>query len=378
MEELIELRRTLHQLAEVSGKEEKTAKKIEEFLATTNPDELITGIGGHGIVACYKGTEDGPSVMLRCELDALPIPEENDFNYKSDDEKTGHKCGHDGHMAIICGVAKHLQEHGISVGNVYLLFQPAEETGEGAQQVLGNKRFKKLEPDYIFALHNLPGYEKNSVVVKDNVFAAASVGFITRFKGATSHAAHPEQGKSPALAMAQLVQSLSTIPQFDTSLDDAAKVTVIHSRLGERAFGTSPGYAEVMATLRTYDDEMLERMKEKAMNLSKGLAATYNLEIETEWVEAFTATKNNTEMSSIIREVAEDKAMSVIQKETPFSWSEDFGHFTKQIPGAMFGLGSGVNQSSLHASDYDFPDEIISSGVEMFAGIINKIQKNTK
>ncbi|MDZ7715744.1 MAG: amidohydrolase [Balneolaceae bacterium] len=378
MEELTKVRRELHQLAEVSGKEKKTAKKIKEFLATTNPDELITGVGGHGIAACYKGSKDGPSVMLRCELDALPIPEENDFKYKSSDKDTGHKCGHDGHMAIICGVAKHLKEQSALAGNVYLLFQPAEETGEGAQQVLEDEKFKELQPDYIFALHNLPGYEKNTVVVKEDVFAAASVGFIARFKGATSHAAHPEQGKSPALAMAQLVQSLSAIPQFDASLDDAAKVTVIHARLGERAFGTSPGYAEVMATLRTYDDELLEKMKEKASKISKGLAATYNLAIDTEWVEAFAATKNDVEMTSIIRQVAEDKGMSIKRKQTPFSWSEDFGHFTKQIPGAMFGLGSGVNQSSLHASDYDFPDEIIPAGVEMFVGIINKIQKNRK
>ena len=335
MEELVELRRDLHRLAEVSGNEKKTAQKIEAFLAATNPDELITGIGGYGIAACYEGEKEGPSVMLRCELDALPIPEDNDFEYKSEDAQTGHKCGHDGHMTIICGVAKHLKEEEIQAGKVYLLFQPAEETGEGAQRILEDDKFKKLQPDYIFALHNLPGYEKHSIVVKEGVFAAASVGFITRFKGATSHAAHPEQGKSPALAMAQLVQSLSSIPQFDTSLDESAKVTVIHARLGEQAFGTSPGYAEVMATLRTYDDNVMDKLKEKAVNLSEGLAKTYGLELETEWVEAFAATKNDSEMSSLIAEVAKEQDIEVGHKATPFSWSEDFGHFTKEIPGAV-------------------------------------------
>jgi len=376
MEELIQLRHDLHRLAEVSGEENETARYIKEFLASTDPDEIITEIGGHGIAACYESNKTGPSVLLRCELDALPIPEENDIEYKSKDPKTGHKCGHDGHMAIICGVAKKLAARGVEAGSVTLLFQPAEETGQGGTRVLNDKKFQQIQPDYVFALHNLPGFEKGTVVLKENTFAAASIGFIASLKGESSHAGHPEQGRSPALAMAQLVQSLSSIPQFDTPLQEAAKVTVIHARLGERAFGTSPGYADVMATLRTYDDGLLKAIRKKAEDLAKNLAKTYHLEVETEWVESFPATNNDREMVSLIEEVATRKNISILQKKIPFSWSEDFGCFTNKFTGAIFGLGSGKEHPVLHAPDYDFPDEIISTGVDMFIGIIDKIQAN--
>src|SRR5699024_2334052 len=168
--------------------------------------------GGNGMVASYEGDEEGSTVMIRCELDALPIAEENDIEYKSTHEGNGHKCGHDGHMAILCGVAKCLEAERPAKGKVQLLLQPAEETGEGAARMLDDKTFKKFNPDVIFALHNVPGFETHQIVCREGVFAAASEGLIVRFKGATSHAAQPEEGRSPALAMAQLVQLLSTMP----------------------------------------------------------------------------------------------------------------------------------------------------------------------
>lgn len=371
--ELIELRHELHTLAEVSGEEKETARRVTSFLETTDPDELITGLGGTGILARYRGKEEGPKILIRCELDALPIPEENDFEYKSKNKATGHKCGHDGHMAIVCGLASMLEEKRPERGEVLLLFQPAEETGDGAKGVLEDDRFNKVQPDRVFALHNLPGYPKHQVIVKEKSFAAASVGMIIRLKGKTSHSAHPEQGNSPATALSHLIQDLSTLPQFYTSLDQAAKVTVIHARLGEVAFGTSPSQAEVMATLRTYSEQTLDALKEKALEIASGLSKTYNLELETGWVENFRVTENDPESVEVIRKVAKDNGLDILEKEEPFSWSEDFGRFTQKYPGAMFGLGAGKDHPGLHASDYDFPDELIETGIRMFAGIIEKL-----
>ncbi len=375
IQKLVDLRHELHSLAEVSGEEEKTAGKITEFLKSTNPDKLFTGLGGHGVLARYSGKEKGPAILVRCELDALPIPEENDFDYRSKNKQTGHKCGHDGHMAIVCGLAQVLGENRPERGEVMLLFQPAEETGQGAQRVLEDEQFGKIEPDWVFALHNLPGYEKHQIIVREQTFAAASVGLIIRLKGQTSHAAHPDEGKSPALAMSHLIQDLSALPQFQVPLNKAAKATVIHARLGEQAFGTSPGYAEVMATLRTYDDETLVNLKEKAIELAKGHSQTYSLELETEWVESFSTTVNDAGAVGIVRKSAKERGLSVLEKQEPFSWSEDFGHLTSVFRGAMFGLGAGVNQSALHASDYDFPDDLIETGVRMFSEIINQFQR---
>lgn len=372
-DELVALRRHLHSIAEVSGEEDDTANYITEQLHACNPDEIITGIGGNGIVARFKGDKEGPAILIRCELDALPIAEENDLDYLSKNEGVGHKCGHDGHMAIVLGVAKELKVTAWARGEVILLFQPSEETGKGAARVLEDDKFKNIEPDYVFALHNIPGYGKHEVIVKDEVFASASVGFIARFKGETAHAAHPEQGKSPALAVAQLIQSLSALPQFYAPLEKAAKVTVIQAHLGEQAFGTSPGCGEVMATLRTYDDEVLESLQQRSINLAKGIAETYGLELYTEWVEPFPATVNGEKAIEFVRAAASSGDIALIEKPEPFGWSEDFGHFTDRFEGALFGLGSGTNQPALHASDYDFPDEIIETGVKMFTGIIDQI-----
>jgi amidohydrolase len=383
-DELTELRHHLHSIAEVSGEENDTADFIEETLKTCEPDELLTGVGGTGIVARFGSNDrksDGPKILIRCELDALPIAEDNELEYISKTEGVGHKCGHDGHMAILCGVAKELAERekqGEIDSEVILLFQPAEETGKGAEHMLNDEKFSDISPDYVFALHNVPGYKKHQIVVRQGPFAAASVGFKARLKGETSHAAHPEEGRSPALAVAQLIQQFSSLPQFYVPLDKAAKATVSHAKVGEEAFGISPGYGEVMATLRTYDNETLEKLKAKALEMGKGTAQTFGLDLKTHWDEPFTATINDKDAVDIVRQAANENNFEILEKEAPFSWSEDFGRFTAAYKGALFGLGSGIGQSALHAANYDFPDDIIQTGVEMFMGIIEKANSNLK
>jgi amidohydrolase len=375
--ELTKIRHHIHSIAEVAGEEEETAAYIKKTLQSYNPDELITGIGGNGIIARFKGEKKVPSVMIRCELDALPIPEENDdLDYLSKNDDNGHKCGHDGHMAILCGAAKELSKKDFSRGDVFLLFQPAEEVGKGAQCVLEDKKFKDISPDYSVALHNVPGFEKNSIVIRSGPFAAASVGFIARFKGETAHAAHPEEGRSPAQAVAQLIQGLSSMAQFSVGMDQPVKITIVQTHIGEKAFGTSPGKGEVMATIRTYDDDLLEKLHAKAEKLAKSIARTYDLDVETAQEDPFAATINDEETTELFRKVASDNNLKVIEKETPFGWSEDFGQIIKKFKGAMFGLGSGTNQPPLHSGNYDFPDEIIPSGVKMFVNFVKKVNKD--
>ena len=377
LSELVELRHHLHSIAEVSGSESDTAQYIQEFLQEeATPDQMETGIGGNGLAAIYESDAEGPHIMLRCELDGLPIADKIEADHQSNTRGVGHKCGHDGHMSIICGVAKVLSHERPSAGKISLLFQPAEETGQGAQRVLDDEKFSKLQPDYCFALHNLPGYTKNQIIIREGPFAAASVGLEVTLEGETSHAAHPEEGKSPALAMAQLVESLSAVPQLYSSLDQAAKVTVINAELGEEAFGTSPGHAVVRATLRTYDDEHLESLKKRCRTLAEGLAETYEVSISHRWVEEFAATKNNANATNIIQKAASENGFDLLKKEHPFSWSEDFGRFTKEITGAMFGLGIGKEHSALHAESYDFDDDIIPTGVQMFIQITKEILEN--
>ncbi|MFW6157335.1 MAG: amidohydrolase [Balneolaceae bacterium] len=371
---LIELRHLLHQRAEVAGNEEKTAETIHSFLEQTGPDRLHTSIGGHGVLAKYKGKKDGPAVMIRCELDALPIPEANDLPYGTETPGVSHKCGHDGHMAIVAGVGMMLGRHRPEAGNVFLLFQPAEETGEGAKRVLNDEVFLEHPPDYIFALHNIPGLEKHKVLTRAGTFAAASVGVTVAMEGESSHAGHPEQGVSPAMAVAHLIQDLSAFSQHHTSLNEPAKATVIHARVGEKAFGTSPAEGEVSATLRTYQDKQLDELKSRLVTTAESLVKMYNLKnIETKWIEPFKATVNDSECTEIIRSSARGLSLQVSDLDHPFAWSEDFGRFTDRYKGAIFGLGAGKSAHALHASTYDFPDELVETGVHLFSRIISNV-----
>jgi amidohydrolase len=376
LDELINLRHELHMHPEVSNEEKQTAKRITDFLKTTEPDDLINDIGQYGIAAIYKGKKEGRTVMIRCELDALPIEEVNDMEYRSVNEGIGHKCGHDGHMTILCGLATLLAKNRPSSGRVILLFQPAEETGEGARRIIKDEKFKALEPDFIYALHNLPGFEKNEIIIKDNIFASASRGLIVKLKGAPSHASHPEDGRNPALAASKITQHLFEIPQMHTLFHKASLITPIYIRVGSPSFGTSPGEGELMATLRTHEDEDMQSIADKAQEIILKIADVHDLEAEISWTEEFEAVKNNKNCMGFIKKVAEDRDIKTRVVDHPFPWSEDFGLFTSHYNGALFGLGSGMDQPQLHNNDFDFPDDIIETGVVMFKEIIDQILEN--
>jgi len=372
--ELTDLRHTIHENAEVSGKEEHTAKIIQDYLKELKPDKIHTGIGGNGVAAEFNGQSEGPTVMIRCELDALPIVEANDdLPYKSKNEGSSHKCGHDGHMAILCGLGHLLNKFKPDKGRAILLFQPAEETGEGAQWVLDDSKFQDIEPDYIFALHNVPGYPKGMILHRPGIFSSASRGLIVKYKGATTHASHPENGKNPALAMAHLIEELLALPQLKTPFSQAALITIIHAKLGEIAFGTSPGYAEIMATVRTHKDDMMEVLVDKSEDISKKNGSIHDLDTTINWTQVFHATFNEENSHKLVNKIADDLSYDTKLLPEPFSWSEDFGRFTVDHKGAMFGLGSGEKQPQLHNETYDFPDEIIENGSLMFYGIVNEI-----
>lgn len=369
---LTDLRRKLHQHPELSGQEKKTAAAIIAFAENFHPDGIHYPLGGEGVAIVFNGASTGPAVLIRCELDALPIAEINDFPHRSVSTQVSHKCGHDGHMAIVSGLMPLLARKRPQKGKVVLLFQPAEETGEGALKVLEDINFKAIAAHFVFALHNLPGFETNAVVVKANAFASASKGMIITLKGKTSHAAEPENGISPALAVAELIQALTKLPQRAV-FSDFTLVTIVHAQIGERAFGTSPGHARLMATVRATKDSDMALMTAMAMEMADSVATSHRLKLEVEWVEEFPATMNQPECVDLIVAAAAENKLSVQQMTHPFRWSEDFGHYTQRYKGAMFGLGSGKNHPQLHHPDYDFPDEIILNGTKMFHSIIQII-----
>lgn len=375
MNDLKEFRLSLHRQPEVSQREYKTAQKIAVELEQLNPTRLLTNLGGHGVAAVFASGKSGPQVLVRCELDGLPISDSEKVEIRSEISGVGHKCGHDGHMTILIGLARKISQSKLLQGSVILLFQPAEETGEGAQQVLNDPKLNELKPDYVIALHNLPGFPIGQVILKKGVFASTSCGMEIVLKGKTSHAAEPEAGISPALAVAQLIQQLSAIPQFHTSLHQAAQVTVVHAQVGKRAFGTSPGDGSVAVTVRAYQDEVMKLIKKQIESCARSVADMFGLEIMINLIEPFPATVNDDEVVDVIEKSAHDLNMLTDVVKFPFAWSEDFGHFTAKYKGAMFGFGSGVNHPALHHPDYDFPDQLIEPGIALFEKIIEKLMK---
>ncbi len=373
-EQIVALRQKLHQNPELSGKECLTANCIVEFLEKYDPTDIITELGGTGIAAIFDGIrKDGPTVLFRAELDALPIKDINDSPYKSLNEGISHKCGHDGHMAILTGLAALLHKHKLPKGRVILLFQPAEETGQGALAVLEDKRFSTLKPDYVFALHNLPGIQESKIVVRNNTFAAASTGMVITLQGKSSHAAEPENGLNPGQAMAEIILEFNRLILDKDKFKDLTLLTVIHARLGEVAFGTNPGFATVMATLRSFQQEDLILLKQLTSDTVKTIAAKYKLVFTIDYVEEFPATVNDDSAVNIIRKAAEKNKLETQEAVQPFKWSEDFGYFTNKYKGALFGLGAGSDQAQLHHAHYDFPDAIIPTGSAMFYTIASEI-----
>ena len=370
---LIQLRHDLHKNPELSGFEIETSKKIIAFLTKYEPSQIIYPIANTGILAVFKGNEVGPTTLLRCELDALPIEEINSFDHQSTISGVSHKCGHDGHMAILCGVAQQLSTEKIYKGTVYLLFQPAEENGEGAQKVLNDPKFSAIKPDFVFALHNLPGFELGQIVVKNGTFSCAVNSMIIKLTGKTAHAGEPQNGINPALAISEIISKFNNKIQSDIALETYCLITPIYINMGKKAYGVSAGYGEIHFTIRSNSNANMDRIEQELTSEVAQISKKHQLTSTVSWTQQFRANENNPEVVCFIKKAAENNGFNILEKETPFSWGEDFGLFTEHFSGAMFGLGAGENLPALHNPDYDFPDELIPFGVKMFHQIIKEI-----
>jgi amidohydrolase len=369
MPELIKLRRELHAHPELSDNEQQTIGILKEFFYQFSPDEVITPLGSNGIAFVFGSGRPGPTVVFRCELDAIPVEEKNDFIYRSRISGLSHKCGHDGHMAIMAGFGYLISSNRPRKGQTILLFQPAEETGQGAAAVVNDQKFKNLNPDYTFALHNLPGHPFGAILLKSDTINCASRGMIVKLIGITSHSAWPEDGRSPAEPMCDLIQDLARLPAISELNQLYCNVTVGHARLGDPAFGLSPGYAEVLATLRSETDAAMSILVERATNLVKEKAMSASLNYEIGWAEEFIASLNDPGACDMVKQAGQAAGAEVIELKEALPVSEDFGQFTARIPGAMFFLGAGEDCPRLHQADYDFPERLIEIGSTVFMQI---------
>ncbi|MCJ7757621.1 MAG: amidohydrolase, partial [Gillisia sp.] len=348
LEKIKALRKELHQHPELSGEEIETAQRIKKFLTNYPPTKVIEGIGGHGLAAIYSFGEDGPVIMIRCELDALPIEESNLFQYKSAVEGVSHKCGHDGHMTMVAGLIFWIKEQTFGHGKIILLFQPAEETGKGAMAVIEDLKFKELKPHYIFALHNIPGEALNTIIRLQNNFSSTAQSLGIFLKGKESHASEPENGINPALAISEIIRQFDLFNVLEPEKNNFAMLTPVHIKMGQIAYGISAGSAELHYTLRTRDEGEMEKLKSVINQFLIQVCSQNNLKFETGWFDYFPASVNDPSCNELILKAAETNHFKIKEKPFPFKFGEDFGWFSKKYQSAMFGLGSGENSPALH------------------------------
>lgn len=370
--EIINLRHELHQHPEISNNEFNTVERISNFMGSCMPDEVIS-ISKTGKAFVFDSKNPGKTSMFRAELDALPISENSKAVYSSVNQNIAHSCGHDGHMAIIAGLAQKIAQNRPEKGRVILLFQPAEEVEQGARDVVEDPVFKQIEPAYIFGLHNIPGVEKNKILLKKGTFAAASKGMTVKLFGKTSHAAEPENGISPANAISQIIRQLHELIESKALFSDLTLLTIIHIRMGEISFGTTPGYAEIMITLRAFENSDMDLLTRKTEKIIKEIAVLEHLKCEISYNEVFPAVVNNPECLAMAEKSAKTGKLKFEYLQKPFKWSEDFSYYTQKYNGCFFGLGAGLNQPQLHNPEYDFPDEIIETGINVFFNIYKVI-----
>ena len=355
-----EIRHLLHEQPQTAGNEQFAHDTIVKHLQGLHPTKVYTNVGGYGVIAVWEAKDSHintishsriPTIAFRADTDALPI---------------GHRCGHDGHTTILLRLAELVDEKISSFNfqfSILLLWQPAEETGTGSRAILDSGILQQYDIRAIYGLHNLPGYPLGTVVLCPHTFAAASTGVVYHLDGRETHASTPELGVNPGLAVSEIINMFDAFNGHDGEFRQS---TLICVRPGEPAFGTSAGHAEVMFTLRAFTNDAMERLLTDANNAVDEIAARHGLTVTRSLVEPFRATENNPVCVKAIEKAAHDMPLSVVYKDIPNRWSEDFAEYLLEFQGAMFGIGSGEQQPELHHPDYDFPDALTEPAAWLF------------
>ena len=354
------LRHELHAHPELPTKEVWTKSRLMDFLKTNTKLEIVDK--GAWFYAFYNAGDGKRTIAFRADFDAIAVDDGIDQPYNSKFPGVSHKCGHDGHSATLCGFAMEVDQNGAEC-NIYFVFQHAEETAEGAIVCAPLMKEKGIEE--IFCYHNMSNYPEKSIVVREGTIWCASKGMIIKMTGTPTHASMPELGRNPAFAIASIV---SAIP--DLILPEKYKglvlCTVIQINLGDRAFGVSASAGELLLTIRGQYEAEMNSLQEALEKMTKAEAEKYGLDYSFEFCDVFPETANYKESVEKVRKAAKKLELELVEIEKPIRTSEDFGYFLKETKGAVFFVGNGKDYPSIHTAEYDFPDKIIESAVEMF------------
>lgn len=363
LSEVLELRWDLHRNPCLSGDEQDSADRVNAWLKERlQPADVLEKLGGTGLAVVLDSGKPGSTVLLRAELDALPMSDLAELPHCSRRPGIAHKCGHDGHTAIVSAAGLLLQQFPLPAGKAVLLYQPAEETGCGARQVLADPRFPQLGADWAFGLHNVPGLPVGQIQYRVGSLCPASEGLEIKVVGAPSHASEPQKGRNPALALSQMIANFSGLPTELGGLNSAGLVTTTHIQMGEKDFGISPGEAVACFTVRAETNRKLHDLVEALRARASLIGSSYGLQMEFTRHDPFPATVNTPEGTEVLHRAFHHLGYPTQGMEAIFPWSEDFGEFLMRLPGAFFALGAGLDCPPLHSYEYDFPDQLITKG----------------
>jgi hippurate hydrolase len=371
------IRRDIHAHPELCFEEKRTADVIAKAL-TDWGIPIHRGLGTTGVVGIVKGTAGTSerAVGLRADIDALPMTEKNTFAHASTTPGKMHACGHDGHTAMLLAAAKHLSRNRHFDGTVYLIFQPAEEGGGGAREMIKDGIFKQFPMEAVFGAHNWPGMKVGQFALKNGPCFASSNEFRIVIRGKGSHAAMPHNGIDPVPIACQLVQGFQTIITRNKRPIDAGVISVTMIHAGE-ATNVVPDSVEIQGTVRTFTLEVLDLIEKRMKEVSENLCAAFDASCEFEFTRNYPPTINHPVETEFVRGVMADVVGAEnVQEFEPTMGAEDFSYFLLEKPGCYFLIGNGdgshrigghgMGPCMLHNPSYDFNDDLIPLGATLW------------
>lgn len=371
-DELTRWRRDIHAHPELGFEEHRTADFVATKLREFGMD-VYTGIGKTGVVGALRVGNATRSVGLRADMDALPIQESNEFAHRSQHEGKMHACGHDGHTVMLLGAAQYLAQTRNFDGQVYFIFQPAEEGIGGARAMIEDGLFEQFPCDAIFGMHNRPKLPVGEFAVRAGPMMAGGSFFDINITGNGSHGARPEASVDPVIVASQMVGALQTIVSRNKRPLDGAVVSVTQIHAGD-AYNVIPQTARLSGTVRTFTHEVMNLVEERMRLIAGNTAAAFGASAEVDFRNIFAPTINDKTEAEYAAGICNDLVGSdKVMRDPPLIMaSEDFSYMLEQVPGCYINIGNGGEEGSceVHNPAYDFNDDALPLGASFFARLI--------
>ncbi|HXP94155.1 MAG TPA: M20 family metallopeptidase [Candidatus Binatia bacterium] len=373
-DELVRVRRQLHARPELSMVEFETARFVADELRRLNLDDVRTGIGKTGVLGTLRGKQPGPTTLLRADMDALPIAELTQTEYRSTIDGVMHACGHDGHTAMLLAAAGTLASRRDDIrGSLVFCFQPGEEGAGGNKLMIDDGALENPHVDRTFALHLYTGLDVGKIGVRDGAFFASADEIYLWIKGRGGHGAMPENAIDPIVAASHLVTMLQTIVSREIAARDPAVVTVGKFVAGT-TFNVIPDEAVLAGTVRCFDREIRRSMPERIGRIVKGLSDAMRVETRFEYNFNYPPTVNDRVANDVVRAVGREVvgADNVIDGHEIVMWAEDMAFMQEERPGAYFIVGARGGDATAyphHSAHFDIDESALDIGYRMMVGI---------